>query len=59
MVDGEPAITIEGAYDEATNTGCDYTTELQVWDASLNDYTTVNPDAALMTFDTSNGDLDV
>ena len=54
VIDGASATTIPGAYD-ASNSGCDWTAALEVYDNSLEEWSSTNPEAAIMSIDSATG----
>ena len=54
MIDGAAATTISGAYD-GSNSGCDWTAALEVYDNSLEEWSSSNPEANIMSIASSTG----
>ena len=54
VIDGASATTIPGAYD-ASNSGCDWTAALEVYDNSLEEWSSTNPEANIMSIASSTG----
>ena len=52
VVDGAGAVTIDSSYD-SSNSGCDWTAALEVYDSSIEDWSSTNPEAAILSIDTS------
>ena len=47
VVDGAGAVTIDGSYD-SSNSGCDWTAALEVYDSSIEDWSSTNPESAIL-----------
>ena len=58
VVDGASAVTVDSAYD-SSNSGCDYTAAIEIYDDDLEEWNTSSDDLNLITFDTSTGSFTV
>ena len=56
VVDGATATVISGSYD-SSNSGCDWTAALEVYDDTLEEWSSTNPEANIMTIDAATGDI--